>query len=252
MTPGLSYVFIDPTGFGPFTTATGQALFSNGAGVVTAPGALVAPVVLPVGATLREVTLAYVSASGSATLSLFRKPLTGSYAQVGADMVLPAGAGVQTATITVNEVVDGQSTFMAAFVASTTAQRVSSLFAGFVPPPAKPAFVPVNPVNRVLDTRNGSGKLRPGEERVVPLAVPGTASAAVINLTITETEGAGGFVSVFAANQPWPGNSSINWFVADENVANNVVTAIDPSGAIKIRGAVANTHVVIDVQGYLQ
>ena len=73
----------------------------------------------------------------------------------------------------------------------------------------------------------------------------------MINLTITETEGSGGFVAVFPANQAWPGNSSINWFGANQNLANNVVTAVDATGAIKIRGAVAHTHVVIDVQGYL-
>ena len=78
--------------------------------------------------------------------------MTGNYTAVGADTPLPAGAGVQTATQTVNELVDGQSTYMAAVVVSTTAQRVSSLIAGFAPP-SQPAFVPINPVNRVLDTR---------------------------------------------------------------------------------------------------
>ena len=255
LTAGLSYVVIDPTAFGPFTTASGgQILSSNGAGVAAASGALVAPIVLPVGVTLKEVTLGYVSVSGTATLSFFRKPLMGSYTQVGSDTLLPAGPGFQTITITVNEPVDGQSTFMAAVVMGTTSQRVGGLIAGYAIPsvPTPPAFVPINPVNRVLDTRNGSTKLGPGEERVVVLGVPGSASAAVINLTITQTEGAGGFVAVFRADQPWPGNSSINWVAANQDVANTVVTATDAGGSIRIHGATASTHVVIDVQGYLR
>jgi hypothetical protein len=48
----------------------------------------------------------------------------------------------------------------------------------------------------------------------------------------------------------WPGNSNINWSQTDQNLANGVVTAVDPSGAVKIRGGVNRTHVVIDVQGY--
>ena len=84
---------------------------------------------------------------------------------------------------------------------------------------------------RVLDTRIMGVKLNPDEKRVVPPRVPG-------------------FVAVFAANVAWPGNSNINWSQSDQNLANGVVTAVDPSGAVKIRGGVNRTHVVIDVQGY--
>jgi hypothetical protein len=72
----------------------------------------------------------------------------------------------------------------------------------------------------------------------------------VLNLTVTETEGAGGFVAVFPANVAWPGNSSINWSGPDQNVANGVITAMDPSGRIKIRGGAASTQVVIDRIGW--
>ena len=42
----------------------------------------------------------------------------------------------------------------------------------------------------------------------------------VVNLTVTNTGGGGGFVAVFPANISRPGNSSINWTSANENVAN--------------------------------
>jgi hypothetical protein len=102
----------------------------------------------------------------------------------------------------------------------------------------------------VLDTRTTGGPLGDGEERTIALGFPG-ARGAVINLTVTETQGGGGFVAVFPANIAWPGNSSINWFGANQNVANGVITALDTLGQIKIRGGVAPTQVIIDRIGWL-
>jgi hypothetical protein len=74
----------------------------------------------------------------------------------------------------------------------------------------------------------------------------------VLNLTVTETEGAsGGFVAVFRAGIPWPENSSINWSGPNQNVANGVITALDDAGQITIRGGANRTHVVIDRIGWL-
>jgi hypothetical protein len=50
---------------------------------------------------------------------------------------------------------------------------------------------------------------------------------------------------------PWPGNSTINWSATGQILANGAITAIDPSGQIKIRAGSNQTNVVIDVQGYL-
>jgi hypothetical protein len=112
-------------------------------------------------------------------------------------------------------------------------------------------LVPLAPTKRVLDTRVTGGKLNADEERVVTLdGVPGFARGAVINLTVTETEGAG-FVAVFPANVGWPGTSSINWSAPDQNIANAVLTAVDDTSRIRIRGGVNRTQVVIDLVGYL-
>ena len=97
---------------------------------------------------------------------------------------------------------------------------------------------------------SGAPKLAPGEERIVPVGVPG-GKTAVINLTITETEGNGGYVATFPANATWPGNSSINWFGVNQNQANTTLCATDASGQIRIRGGSAATHVIVDVIGYL-
>ena len=54
-----------------------------------------------------------------------------------------------------------------------------------------------------------------------------------------------------AKDGAWPGNSSINWFATDQDLANTVITATDSTGRAKFRGGVNATHVVIDVQGFL-
>jgi hypothetical protein len=134
-----------------------------------------------------------------------------------------------------------------------TTQFINGLLVGYLPPPQ--SFISLPAILRVLDTRTTGGELQPNEERVVDLQVPPFARAAVINLTVTETEVAG-FVAVFPANVPYPGNSSINWSASNQNIANGVITGIDTAngtatGKVKIRGGVNPTHVVIDTQGYL-
>lgn len=114
-------------------------------------------------------------------------------------------------------------------------------------------FVPLTPIPRVYNSRDGGQPKRgDGEERTVALApgIPAAANAAVINLTVTETVAAG-YVAVFPANVAWPGNSSINWSDPNQNIANTAITGIDPSSQIKIRGGANPTHVIIDVLGWL-
>jgi hypothetical protein len=126
-------------------------------------------------------------------------------------------------------------------------QSIVAARVGVIPAPA--AFIAS--AGRILDTRTTGGKFAPGEERTVALGVPGTVRAAVINLTLTETEGNGGFASVFPNGIPWPGTSSINWFGANQNLANSVTTAVDATGAIKIHVGANRTHVVVDLAGYI-
>jgi hypothetical protein len=209
------------------------------------------PVRMPVGATLKEITVPYLNpAATSIPLQVYRFDAGGMYTLLVTKQLV-TGTGTQTATVTfTNEPkTDGSQSYMIFvfdFSAAAT-QWVQPARIAYEAPPK--AFVANTVVPRVLDTRIMGGKLNPNEERVVATGVPGFAAAAVVNLTITETENTG-FVAVFAANVAWPGNSNINWSSSDQNLANGVVTAVDPSGAVKLRGGVNRTHVVIDVQGY--
>ena len=77
------------------------------------------------------------------------------------------------------------------------------------------------------------------------------ARSAVVNVTVTDTEGPGGYVAVFRADVGWPGNSSVNWSGPNQSTANGVITAMDASGQIRIRGGDNRTNVVIDRIGWL-
>jgi hypothetical protein len=247
---GLSYRVIDPSAFDALGTggASGRTVTANqGVTPSAPPDTLVAPIDVPVGAVIKEFTVSYVSPAAAVGFVVYKKSFEAQY-NLLTSASLPAGAGYLTRTLGVDEPVDGNGSYMAFAASLAAGQFIGGLRVGYVPPPQ--AFVPISPVNRVLDTRLSGGKLAANEERTVPLGVPSFAKAAVVNLTVTDTEGAG-FVAVFPANVAWPGNSSINWSETGQNLANGVITATDAIGNVKIRGGVAPTHVVIDVQGYL-
>jgi len=115
---------------------------------------------------------------------------------------------------------------------------------------------------RSYDSRTADGKLQPGQTRTIGLAsgkdaagtdqiaVPVGATAAIVTLTITQTEGAG-FVKLYsAALTTEPPTSSINWSSPDQILSVSTPVAVDSQGRVKITGGVAATQVLIDVTGY--
>ena len=114
---------------------------------------------------------------------------------------------------------------------------------------------------RVLETRpglltidgqqQGTGLLVGGSVTIVQVggraSVPGDASAAVLNVTVTEAAGPG-FATVFPCGAPIPTASSIN-FVAGSTVANLAVSKLGDGGAVCIFTS-ESTHLVVDVAGY--
>lgn len=116
----------------------------------------------------------------------------------------------------------------------------------------------VNPSPRKLDTRGPgplSGKIVVGQTKVLSLTpeLPAGAKAAVVNLTVAETEGHSGYVSLFPAGTAWPGTSSVNWTLPNLNIANSQTVAVSPAGAINILcgGSPGDkAHVIVDLVGY--
>ncbi len=115
------------------------------------------------------------------------------------------------------------------------------------------------PPSRVYDSRQGGGKLRPGEERTISLAtaltgapvVPVQATAATITVTVTDTEGPGGYVAVFPGGGAWSGTSSINWFGPNQNLATATFVALGSNRDIVLLGGANATNVIVDVTGYV-
>jgi hypothetical protein len=109
----------------------------------------------------------------------------------------------------------------------------------------------IEPV-RFLDSRvQEPEKYGPGANDNV--AVPGLAghAGAVINATVTETEGAGFFRFARTAVIP-PPTSNINWWASGQTLANLAVVFTNGSGGISIvSGGLGRAHLVLDLIGYV-
>ncbi len=127
-------------------------------------------------------------------------------------------------------------------------------------PPALDFFT-VSPC-RMVDTRGPAGAtggpaLQASAVRTFQLAglcgVPAGAKALALNVTVTESTSPG-FVTLYAANQPTPATSTLN-YAAGQTRANNAVTALasDASGLVAVRlGSNSTVQLIIDVVGYFQ
>ncbi len=88
--------------------------------------------------------------------------------------------------------------------------------------------------------------------------IPSTAIAVTYNLTITGTRGAAGYLAIYPANVSWPGNSSINWFQGNLDLANGGVVSLGnysgPGQIAVLAGDVPNTATdfIIDITGYYE
>jgi uncharacterized repeat protein (TIGR01451 family) len=114
---------------------------------------------------------------------------------------------------------------------------------------------------RVVDTRggapNGGPVLQGQQTRVFIVAtncgIPASAKAVSVNLAVTLPT-AGGNVRLFAAGQPVPTVSSIN-YSAGQTRGNNAVVTLDASGQLAAfvgQSAGTTVHLIIDVNGYFQ
>lgn len=246
---GLTNLAIDELSFFP-ASQTGTRYIDSLSGVgLTASGWLAAALPVPAGSLIRQIDVAY---QGTPLMRVLKRPFstpadadTTAYVQGS----LPAGGGPKTASLTSD--LPPRLEPAASYSLQLYCSPGDSVYAAAVAyePPVQ-GFVPFTGAEpRVYDSRSGP-RLAPGEERTIALGNPG-ARGAVINLTLTQTSGSSGYVAVFPANVSWPGNSSQNWFAPNANVANTVISAVDPYCQVKARGGENPTHVIIDRIGWL-
>ena len=195
----------------------------------------------------------------------------------GFTTVYPTGSALPT-TSTVN--VDGPGQTRAAFATvplgsngsvSVFSERGSQIIVdvvGYYGPAVSAAgrFVPLTP-SRILDTRNGTGVPAGGSAKVtanqtielqvtgrggVPAidpANPTNVSAAIVNVTATQTT-APGFFTAFPGGTSQPTASTLNASETDETIANLAIVRVGPAGTIQLFSE-AGGHLIVDVVGYV-
>jgi hypothetical protein len=110
-------------------------------------------------------------------------------------------------------------------------------------------FVSLTP-RRAIDTRRSSS-LSPNSAITVDVAavgVPADASAAVLNVTATQTR-AGGYLTVWPADTAMPVASNLNVPSAGYTVANQVIARVT-NGRVSVY-SFEGTDVIVDVTGYM-
>jgi hypothetical protein len=116
-------------------------------------------------------------------------------------------------------------------------------------------YLPFGP-ERVYDSRLAGGRLSANQERTLGGAAFPDEFAHMYNLTITDTRGAGGFLSLFPGDISWPGSSSINWFGPGQTLANNAYSWLsdDDQQSVRVRAGGptgSSTHFVLDLAAIL-
>jgi len=105
--------------------------------------------------------------------------------------------------------------------------------------------------HRIADTR-GHATLGPGGTYTLQVGgvspVPGTATAVVINVTVTNTT-APSFLTVYPSTATRPLASDLNW-TARLTIPNLVVATLGTTGAIRFYNSAGSTDVVVDLLGY--
>lgn len=204
---------------------------------------------LPVGARIKEIETYGFNGSGTVSSELWVSTIN-TGALVGANSASTAAAGQFTLTHSADFLVTATEKATVFALLPNTSAKIFGCRVGFIAPPS---FVPYGlPASRVYDTRSvGLTKLAPNEVRTVSLVLPPGISAAVLTVTLSNTEGNGGYVSVFNADTTWPGTSSVNWSAPNQDIANTVVTPVSADGKVKILGGANKTNVIIDVVGHI-
>ena len=81
--------------------------------------------------------------------------------------------------------------------------------------------------------------------------VPAGALGLLCTITVTATEGAGGFLKAFPAGGTVPGTSVLNWFGPGQNLATTTIVRLSATGAMALRSGSNPTQVLVDVIGFL-
>ena len=260
LVPGVHYRCWSPYDMLPNDWVSGRGI-ETGAYVWGGPGELRIDLDLEAGVTITEVAFSAFNKPGATLIGrLERLPYAGGAASVVASVSFPGGnPAVDIRGAAVANVVVGEGDAYTARMSCDIYSQWVGFRLGYIP--FGFGYTPIAP-KRVYDSRAGNpplgvtkGPLSNGT-RVVNLLNGVVLPAGVkpkgllVNLAVVNTS-ASGFLSLYENGKPDPQTSSINWFVANEIVANTTYTAVDATGnAVAKVPANASTDFFIDVVGY--
>lgn len=257
--PGYTYVYLDMFDFSPENYANGRAWTLNG-GTYTplgGNGMMWATAQLPPGAVVGD-TEWYVWANQDNTELMTRVWVAGQaqFTTTISDILIGAVASVRAVRVPAPSTSNGPfpagvKVALGIRTYSDKSVVINGARIGYTMGPTGSVLLPA-PV-RMYDSRTGT-KIGQAQTRTHSLAnrLPVGAVGAILNVTVTRTEG-GGFLTVYSASAPAPGTSSVNWTASGQAIANGVQTAVSGARAIKVTcgGVGARTDYVVDLVGYL-
>jgi hypothetical protein len=164
-------------------------------------------------------------------------------------MILPVGVDGDICFDSIGSAipVDATITRMGYLAPGVTPTAEGIPYRGFVPQ-RMPGFTALSP-ERLFDTRDRDLRLIGGGVYRFELTdLPDDASAVAINVTVTQTTGAG-FVSVYPCDGDLPEVSNVNFTGANQTVPNFAIVSVGFSRAICFYAS-TSTHVLADLSGY--
>jgi hypothetical protein len=133
------------------------------------------------------------------------------------------------------------------------------------PTPTPLPYIPVANPTRICDTRGAGPGIAPnqcngqgaggetlGADGLLPITVPNLpagASAAVLNVTVTDTS-ASSILTVWPAGEARPGTSNLNW-APGTTTANLVEVGVGTGGQVDLSNLAGSADVIVDLEGYV-
>ena len=215
-----------------------------------------ATLALPAGAIVRDVEWYTINQSGagrSAYIRLWAAGISG----VGQilNMTIPQSAAMTATYRSLPTTLNGPfplgTKLMVGVHVPTSAAQVHGIRVGYSPGPLRPTLLPT-PI-RVYDSRSVNGPIAPNGTRNISLAaaIPVGAVGALINLSVTNTNGSGTLRVGKGGDTPVA--TSLQWSRTGDRVTTSTTTQVSGNREIAVLSvsSTGTTQLLVDVVGYL-
>ncbi len=258
--PGGKYVAISPvricdTRVGTATPCSGSPMLAGSVTNLVLPSADV-----PSTADAVVVNVTVVSPSAAGYLTVFPTPATGNSVPTTSNLNFSAG---QTVPNLVTVEIGSGASISIANESAGQANLIVDLEGYYETPAASVGasghFYPLSP-SRIVDTRTGSTSKYAGSTLVASKmqsiqidgvgGIPSSGvSAVVMNVTATNTNANGGYLTIWPDGTSAPVVSNLNWSEG-QTIANRVMVSVGSDGKVDFESFNSNADVIVDVNGW--